>query len=64
MHNHFQWMTDRDVAERYSISRISVWRWAREGIIPTPYKLGPNVTRWKSSELDERDEAQCAAQAG
>lgn len=57
------WMTDREVAKRYSISRISVWRWARLGILPQPHKIGPNTTRWKSSDLDARDEAQCAAQA-
>lgn len=50
------WLSDADVALRYSLkSRITVWRWAKAGLIPKPRRIGPNTTRWYAPELDERD---------
>lgn len=44
-------LKDRDVAERYSISRRSVVRWVREGKIPCPV-IGPGGQwRWRQSEI-------------
>lgn len=50
------WLTDIQVGNRYNVSRITPWRWARdvEGF-PKPRKLGPNTSRWNASELDEYD---------
>ena len=39
------------VAERYGISVDTVWRWSRSGDFPRPVKIGPNVTRWRMSDL-------------
>jgi prophage regulatory protein len=55
------YLTDEQVAARYTISRMTVWRWAREGRLPRPVKLGPNVTRWVQAEL-EANEAELHAQ--
>jgi predicted DNA-binding transcriptional regulator AlpA len=49
------WLTDRDLAIRYGISRVTVWRWARTGRIPQPHRLGPNTSRWSAAEIAERD---------
>lgn len=41
------------VAERYGISKATVWRWAKERPdFPQPVKLGSGATRWRKQELD------------
>lgn len=49
------WLSDRDLALRYGVSRVTIWRWAREGVIPTGKKIGPNVTRWSAAEIEAHD---------
>jgi len=51
-----QYLSDRSVAERYEISRATVWRWVSEGRLPQPVKLSGGSTRWLLSSL-ERFEA-------
>mgnify|MGYP006285887575 CR=1 FL=1 len=48
--------SDRDLAERYRISRQSVWRWARIGKLPKPRSIGENSTRWLASEVHEAEQ--------
>lgn len=31
----------------------TIWRWAKEGRIPQPVKLGPNTTRWAVAGVRE-----------
>ena len=50
-----KWLSDKEVAKRYSISRITVWRWSAQGWIPKPRKLSPGCTRWNAEELDHHD---------
>lgn len=45
-----RFLTDRDVAQMFNISRPTVWRHTRNGLLPRPVKLG-NCTRWVESEL-------------
>jgi len=40
------------VLERVQTSRSTLWRWVAEGAFPKPYKLGPQTTVWKESEID------------
>jgi predicted DNA-binding transcriptional regulator AlpA len=44
------------LAERYSVSRATVWRWAANGLLPKPVKLSSSTTRWRLSEIESRDE--------
>ena len=48
---------DTKVAERYTISRITVWRWAAAGRLPKPKKLSPGCTRWDEEELEAAETA-------
>lgn len=50
------WLSDREVAARYGISRVSVWRWARNNFLPAPKKIGPATTRWNILELEKHDQ--------
>ncbi len=44
-------LTAKAVAEKLGVSESTVWRWAREGIMPKPVKLGKNTSRWKESSI-------------
>lgn len=35
----------------FGISTATRWRWARAGILPTPEKIGPNVTAFRVGKL-------------
>ena len=46
-----QFLTDKDVAQRYSIGRATVWRWVKTiPEFPNPIKLA-GCTRWRLEEL-------------
>ncbi len=42
-----------EVAECVGISRVTLWRWEREGRIPPKRIVGPNVVGWLESEIEE-----------
>ena len=45
-------LSDLDLAKRYSVSRNTVWRWAREREdFPQPVRLSPGCTRWRLFDL-------------
>lgn len=46
-----KYLTDLDVAARYGVSRVSIWRWVREGIFPSPKKIGQRLKRWDIDDL-------------
>ena len=43
------------VAARYGVSTDTIWRWTREGNFPKRFKLGPNISRWRLSDLIDHD---------
>ena len=45
---------------RYPVSPATWWRWVKLGLVPAPVKLGPNVSAWDISLLDEMDAAKAA----
>lgn len=51
------------MAERYSISTDTVWRWSRDGLLPAPIKINPQVTRWRLDEVEARDAARQPVEA-
>ena len=51
------YLTDRDLAARYGVSRVTIWRWSAAQILPEPIKIGPSTTRWKLDEIEQRDAA-------
>lgn len=52
-----QYLTDKQLADRWSVSRDTIWRWKRAGLIPAPIKIGPNTTRWKLEEIEDHETA-------
>ena len=47
------YLSDQQIAQRYAVSRGSIWRWVREGAFPKPVKLGPGCTRWQLSAVQD-----------
>jgi predicted DNA-binding transcriptional regulator AlpA len=47
------YLSKKDVARKLGISSSTVNRWAKGGIIPMPFSLGPNKVTWDEHELDE-----------
>lgn len=43
----------KELCERLEVSRVTVWRWERKGLLPPSRRLGPNVVGWLESEIEE-----------
>ena len=52
--------SDKDLAKRWNVSRVSVWRWCDLGKLAKPVKIGPNTSRW-TREAVEQFEARAAS---
>ena len=49
------YVSDLQLAKRYSVSRSTVWRWSARGILPAPIRLSACCTRWRLEEIERRD---------
>ncbi|PAU81051.1 AlpA family transcriptional regulator [Halovibrio salipaludis] len=47
-----KYLSDKQVSERYDVSRATVWRWVRNGAFPSPIKITAGCTRWKLADLE------------
>ena len=43
----------REAAEYLGIGRSTLYRYVNEGVLPRPIKIGPQVTGWRLSVLDD-----------
>jgi predicted DNA-binding transcriptional regulator AlpA len=43
----------KSVLSLFPVSKATWWNGCRTGKFPKPYKLCPNVTAWKVSEINE-----------
>ena len=57
------YLSDKQLAERYSVTRPTVWRWAREGDFPQPVSLSPGCTRWRLADVEAWEAARDGAAA-
>lgn len=55
------YLTDKQVAARFGITRECVWKWARDGVFPKPVRLTPGCTRWRLADISEWEAARAAA---
>ncbi len=47
------YLTDLQIANRYSVHRTTPWRWSKYDLtFPKPIALSPGCTRWKLSEIE------------
>lgn len=47
-----KFLSDRQIAERYSVCRSSIWRWINTRNFPRPVKVGENTTRWELGQVE------------
>lgn len=45
------YLSDKQVAKRFSVHRATPWRWVERGAFPKPVKLSPGCTRWRESDI-------------
>ncbi len=46
------YLSDRQTAQRYSVTRGTIWRWIKEHGFPKPVRLSPGCTRWSVGDLE------------
>lgn len=55
------YLSDKRIAERYEVSRATVWRWVQAARLPKPVKLSPGCTRWRASDVEAWEAKQVEA---
>ncbi|QJD72064.1 AlpA family transcriptional regulator [Marinobacterium sp. LSUCC0821] len=50
------YLADHQVANRYSVSRATIWRWVQSNRFIKPVKLSPGCTRWRLSDIEVWEE--------
>jgi prophage regulatory protein len=46
------YQTRQQVEKLIQVSRATIYRWTKEGNFPKPVKLGANMMRWKTSDIE------------
>jgi len=46
-----QFYSAADLAARYQVHFITIWKWSKSGKLPKPIRLGGNTTRWRPSDI-------------
>ena len=59
-----KFLSVKQLCDRYSTSRQSIWRWVRDGRFPRPVKLSPGCTRWRLSDVEQFEEQRDMREAG
>ncbi len=50
------YLSDRQVAKHFGVSRATIWRWAKEvEDCPGPVLVGAGTTRWRLADIEEYD---------
>jgi predicted DNA-binding transcriptional regulator AlpA len=47
-----QYLRIADICEQFGISRSTLWRWRRDGILPPGKKLTPKTEIWLVSDIE------------
>jgi prophage regulatory protein len=50
-----EYFSDVDLARRFAVSRVTVWRWVSQGLLPKPVRIGQGCTRWLADEVAEAE---------
>ncbi|PLW83311.1 AlpA family transcriptional regulator [Kineobactrum sediminis] len=46
------YLSDTAIAQRFQVSRATVWRWTRSVAFPKPIKLSVGCTRWRLADIE------------
>jgi len=50
------YVSDKQLAQRYSVTRKTIWSWVSTGLLPRPKRLSPKCTRWRLDQIEQRDD--------
>ena len=50
------YLSDKQLAKRYGVTRTTIWRWARANQFPRPIRLGSGCTRWALRSVEAYEE--------
>lgn len=48
-----KYLTAADVCRQWRISRVTLWRWSRQGFAPRPVRFAAGTVRWAAEEIEE-----------
>ena len=51
------WYPASFLARRWAVHEITIWKWARTGVIPPQTRLGPNTSRWCGQAILDHEAA-------
>jgi prophage regulatory protein len=57
-------LRSHELAERLGVSRVTLWRWERKGLLPRRIQIGPNTAGWLESEIDAWWKAKASGATG
>lgn len=50
-----RYISAAQLARRYGVTKSTIWRWTKRGILPSPVRLSEQCTRWNLDEIEKRD---------
>lgn len=50
------YLSDKQLANRYGVTRTTIWRWSRVNQFPKPVRLGSGCTRWALRAVEAWEE--------
>lgn len=56
------YISDKQLAQRFGVHRTTLWAWVRDNGFPSPVRLSEHCTRWRLADV-EQFEAERAAEA-
>lgn len=56
-----QFLTVKEVSQRLSIGRSTVWAWAYDDKFPKPVRLSSRCTRWRLSDIISWENSKASA---
>ncbi len=45
--------SDKQLAQKFGVTRNTIWRWTRDKVFPQPVKFSAGCTRWRSDDIQE-----------
>jgi predicted DNA-binding transcriptional regulator AlpA len=53
-----QFLSAHDLARRWDVHYLTIFKWAKSGRLPKPVRLAPGTTRWRAGDIMQH-EAKC-----
>lgn len=54
-----QFLRYNEVAKRFGVSRVTIWRWIQNNRFPAPVRLGGNIVAFRASEVEAFAQLHC-----